>query len=76
MRVVNFAGHLSFLRMSHSASLLTVSNAFVRSMKTCEKAHVLFSVFLVNLFDRKDRVGCAATTTKSTLGIREVLLCN
>ena len=50
MRVVNFAGHPGFLRMTHSASLLSMLNAFVRSMKTVLKHMiVLFSAFLLNL---------------------------
>ena len=77
MRVVNFAGHPGFLRMTHSASLLSMLNAFVRSMKTVLKHMiVLFSAFLLNLCDCKDHVGCAVATVKFTLGLRESLLCN
>ena len=65
MRVVNFAGHPSFLRITHSTSFLTVLNAFVRE-----------NAFLLNLSDCKDHVDCAAATAKSTLGLGEIRLCD
>ena len=38
MRFINLLGQPSFERMIHSASLLTVSNAFVRSMKQAKRS--------------------------------------
>ena len=55
--VRNFDWQPSRESIFHRPSLLTVSNALVRSMKATKNTHVLLSAFFLDLLENKDHVG-------------------
>ncbi len=72
--VMNLFGQPNFSMIFHKPSVLTVSKAFVRSMKVTKRSLCCSCHFFLELACSKYHVCCSASCTKATLTFREETL--
>ena len=71
---MNFGGHPMHSRTVHRVSLLTVSKALVRSLKTENRGICFVDALLLELSHGKNHVYSTSSGSEATLRLWEVLL--